>query len=163
MTQDQANSSPLDAASGAHAASAAAPEPSFAERVSGTSGKPIDLTLAKIMDDLYDETFGRETGKSVDGWSRVPDAQLRGFGIDPKSLDDPKSGFKARIYGDGDGHYVLAIGRNGRDFNGEILSNVSWENVHGQPMGRASQRRGAPHFRRSVRPPPAPTSGLAAV
>lgn len=144
MTQDQANSSTLDAVTGAHAASAAAPEPSFAERVSGTSGKPIDLTLAKIMDDLYDETFGRETGKSVDGWSRVPDAQLRGFGIDPKSLDDPKSGFKARIYGDGDGHYVLAFSGTdeGKDWKTNFAQGLGFETAqYNQAMALARQAK----------------------
>lgn len=95
--------------------------PSFSEEVRGVSGKPVDLTMARIMDDLYDETYGRPTGQSVDGFSRLSDEQLRRVGIDPASLDDAKSGFKARLYGDAEGRVVLAY--SGTDEGKDWLTN----------------------------------------
>lgn len=94
---------------------------SFADEVRGVSGKPVDLTMARIMDDLYDETYGRPTGQSVDGFARLSDEQLRRVGIDPASLDDAKSGFKARLYGDADGRVVLAY--SGTDEGKDWLTN----------------------------------------
>jgi hypothetical protein len=120
------------------------PRPSFRDQVLGQTGKPIDLTMARIMDDLYDETFGRGTGKSVDGWSRVPDAELRGFGIDPKTLDDAKSGFKARIYGDGEGHYVLAFSGTdeGKDWKTNFAQGLGFETAqYNQAMALARQAK----------------------
>jgi hypothetical protein len=80
----------------------------FAEEVRGQQGRPIDLTMARLMDDLYDETYGRPSGKTIDGFTRLSDDQLRKVGIDPAMLEDSKSGFKARFYGDAEGRVVLA-------------------------------------------------------
>jgi hypothetical protein len=95
--------------------------PSFSEEVRGVSGKPVDLTMARIMDDLYDETFGRPTGQSVDGFTRLSDERLRKVGIDPAGLDDAKSGFKARLYCDAEGRVVLAY--SGTDEGKDWLTN----------------------------------------
>jgi hypothetical protein len=120
------------------------PRPSFADEVRGQTGKPIDLTMARIMDHLYDETYGRGTSHSVDGWSRVPDDELRRFGIDPKNLDDTKSGFKARIYGDGEGRYVLAYSGTdeGKDWKTNFAQGLGFETAqYNQAIALAKQAK----------------------
>ncbi len=144
MADDALNSSATVPATGTHTPGDPSSEPSFGDEVCGLTGKPIDLTMARIMDDLYDETYGRPTLKSVDGWSRVPDADLSGFGIDPKSLDDSKSGFKARIYGDGDGHYILAFSGTdeGKDWKTNFGQGLGFETTqYNQAMALARQAK----------------------
>ncbi|MGO4261856.1 XVIPCD domain-containing protein [Lysobacter sp. TAB13] len=75
---------------------------SFADQVRGQQAKPIDKTLARLMDDLYD------LGPGIDGFKPLNAEQLTAAGIDPSSLENKDSGFLARIYGDEHGHYVLA-------------------------------------------------------
>lgn len=142
MAQDAANVSGPTAEPAAAAAGAA--RPSFADEVRGQSGKPIDLTMARIMDDLYDETYGRPTGNAVDGFSRLSDDQLRKAGIDPSVLDDTKTGFKARIYGDDEGRIVLAYSGTdeGKDWLVNLGQGLGFETTHyNQAMALARQAK----------------------
>ncbi|HEY0178242.1 MAG TPA: hypothetical protein VGC30_01265, partial [Dokdonella sp.] len=47
--------------------------------------------------------------RSVDGWTRLDDGQLRAAGIDPASLEDPSTGFRAAVYQNAEGEHVLAF------------------------------------------------------
>lgn len=90
-------------------------EPSFADQVRGLDAKPIDKTMARLMDDLY------ELGPGADGFKPLSADQLLKAGIDPASLENPDSGFRARIYGDEQGRYVLAY--SGTDEGKDWLTN----------------------------------------
>lgn len=142
MAQDAANvANPVvDSA----AAAVGVDRPSFADEVRGQSGKSIDLTMARIMADLYDETYGRPTGNAVDGFSRLSDDQLRKAGIDPSVLDDTKTGFKARIYGDDEGRIVLAYSGTdeGKDWLVNFGQGLGFETTHyNQAMALARQAK----------------------
>ena len=118
--------------------------PSFADEVRGQSGKPVDLSMARIMADLYDETYGRPTDQAVDGFTRLSDAQLRNVGIDPSVLDDAKTGFKARIYGDSEGRIVLAYSGTdeGKDWLVNLGQGLGFETTHyNQAMALARQAK----------------------
>jgi hypothetical protein len=80
------------------------PPPGFAQQVAGQDAKPIDLDLAKLAQDSYDLD-----NKNIDGWTRLSNAQLQAADIDPASLNDTSTGFRAAIYQDGKGDYVLAF------------------------------------------------------
>lgn len=80
------------------------PPPGFAQQVGGKDAKPIDLTLAKLAQDSYDLD-----NKNIDGWTRLSDAQLEAADIDPATLNDTSTGFRAAVYQDGKGDYVLAF------------------------------------------------------
>lgn len=80
------------------------PPPGFAQQVGGKDAKPIDLDLAKLAQDSYDLD-----NKNIDGWTRLSDDQLKAADIDPASLNDTSTGFRAAIYQDGKGDYVLAF------------------------------------------------------
>ncbi len=142
MAQDAANVS--GPAADPAIAAAGASRPSFADEVRGQSGKPVDLTMARIMADLYDETYGRPTGNAVDGFSRLNDDQLRKAGIDPTALDDAKTGFKARIYGDDEGRIVLACSGTdeGKDWLVNLGQGLGFETTHyNQAMTLARQAK----------------------
>lgn len=142
MAQDAANVSGPTADPAV--AAAGADRPSFAEEVRGQTGKPVDLTMARIMADLYDETYGRPTGNAVDGFSRLSDDQLRKAGIDPTVLDDAKTGFKARIYGDDEGRIVLAYSGTdeGKDWLVNLGQGLGFETTHyNQAMALARQTK----------------------
>lgn len=78
--------------------------PDFDAQVRGTGAKAIDLQLARIAQDVYDPH-----SRGVDGWTRLSDDQLAQAGIDPASLEDPGTGFRAAIYQDEHGDHVLAF------------------------------------------------------
>lgn len=80
------------------------PPPGFAQQVEGQDAKPIDLELARLAQDSYDLDH-----KNIDGWTRLSDAQLEAADIDPASLNDSSTGFRAAVYQDGKGDYVLAF------------------------------------------------------
>lgn len=82
------------------------PGPNFDAQVRGPDAKPIDLDLAKLAADCYD-VGGK--GDLPAGWSRMSEADLRAAGIDPASLEDPSTGFRAAIYQDAKGDRVLAF------------------------------------------------------
>ncbi len=142
MAQDTANVSGPTADPAVAAVGAG--RPSFADEVRGQSGKPVDLTMARLMADLYDETYGRPTGNAVDGFSRLTDDQLRKAGIDPSVLDDTKTGFKARIYGDDEGRIVLAYSGTdeGKDWLVNLGQGLGFETAHyNQAMALARQTK----------------------
>src|ERR1051325_8729525 len=69
--------------------------PDFDAQVRGTGAKAIDLQLARIAQDVYDPH-----SQGVDGWTRLSGDQLAQAGIDPASLEDPSTGFRAAIHQD---------------------------------------------------------------
>ena len=77
---------------------------SFADEVRGRDAKAVDLELMQIANAVYDPSV-----RSVGDWTRLSDAQLREAGIDPATLETPDTGFRAGIFTDGDGRYVLAF------------------------------------------------------
>ena len=85
-------------------AASSAAAPNFDAQVRGTDPKAIDLQLARISQDVYDPN-----SKGIDGWTRLTGDQLTQAGIDPASLEDPSTGFRAAIYQDKNGDHVLAF------------------------------------------------------
>lgn len=113
-------------------------EPSFAEQVRGLNAKPIDKTLAHLMDDLYELGPGRE------GFRPLDDDQLRRAGIDPASLKNEDSGFLARIYGDDQGRYVVAYSGTdeGKDWLTNFRQGLGFEDAqYNQAMALAREAR----------------------
>jgi hypothetical protein len=78
--------------------------PDFDAQVRGTDARSIDMQMALISQDVYDPS---STG--ITGWTRLGDDQLTQAGIDPASLEDPSTGFRAAIYQDANGDHVLAF------------------------------------------------------
>jgi hypothetical protein len=92
---------------GAPSLQTAAARPSFADEVRGTAPQQVDLTLAKLMRDVYDyDRNGQQEG--VDRWKPLGADELRSAGVDPTLLKNESSGFLAVVYGDGQGRHVLA-------------------------------------------------------
>ncbi len=84
---------------------------SWAADFSGQDSHPLDLDMMQLSNAVYDPSVTQ-----VGNWSRVSDADLQAAGIDPASLEDPTTGFRAGIYTDNQGHYVLAYsGSNGNN------------------------------------------------
>jgi hypothetical protein len=83
---------------------AAAGVPNFDAQVRGTDAKAIDLQLAKLSQDVYDKN-----SSGIQGWTRLSNAQLMQAGIDPASLENAGTGFRAAIYQDANGDHVLAF------------------------------------------------------
>lgn len=96
----------------------------FAERVDGQQAQAIDLELMEIANAVYDPNVD-----SVGNWTRVGNAELQAAGIDPALFETPDTGFRAGLFTDGDGNYVLG-------FSG---SNATWqdwvENNFAQGLG----------------------------
>jgi len=90
----------------------------FDASVRGTDPKAIDQTLAKLSQDVYDIPAAGAPPKSIDGFTRMSDDELRQAGIDPASLDNSSTGFRAAVYEDAQGHKVLAFAgtREGKDW-----------------------------------------------
>lgn len=94
--------------------------PSFADEVRGHAAQPVDMTLAKLMRDVYDyDRNGRQEG--VGQWKPLGEDELRSHGIDPTLLRNQSSGFLAVVYGDGQGRHVLAY--SGTDEAKDWLTN----------------------------------------
>ena len=81
--------------------------PSFADEVRGPAPRDIDLTLARMAQDVYGSD-NRQRGE-VEGWRPLTDDQFRQVGIDPALRHNASSGFDADIYTDGEGRYALAF------------------------------------------------------
>ena len=96
--------------------------PSFADEVRGQTALPVDMTLAKLMRDVYDyDRNGRQEG--VGAWKPMGDDELRQAGIDPTLLKNQSSGFLAVVYGDGQGRHVLAY--SGTDEGKDWIPNIT--------------------------------------
>jgi hypothetical protein len=92
--------------------------PDFDAQVRGTDPKAIDQTLGKLSQDCYDIPATGSAPKSIDGFTRMSDAELEQAGIDPASLEDPATGFRAAIYENAQGDKVVAFAgtRDGKDW-----------------------------------------------
>ena len=90
----------------------------FDAEVRGTDPKAIDQTLAKLSQDVYNVPAAGSSPASIDGFTRMSDAELEAAGIDPASLDDSSTGFRAAIYENAEGQKVLAFAgtREGKDW-----------------------------------------------
>ncbi|WP_394821697.1 Mbeg1-like protein [Pendulispora albinea] len=103
--------------------------PSFSDQVRGQDAKQIDGDLANLAADVYN----KPGGEAPPGWARVDPAYLDSVGIDPSSLSDDKffggSGFRAAIYTDGKGNYVLSYAGT------DPLSPADWANNLKQGLG----------------------------
>lgn len=96
--------------------SASAPLPAEQSMTRGQEPQQGDYSLALLAKDVYSLT-----GQGAEGFSRLSDQALLGFGIDPAGMLDPASGFQAGIYAD-EQHYVLAFA--GTNDMRDWLSNV---------------------------------------
>lgn len=94
-------------------AAPAAATPSFDAQVRGQQPRPIDMKLAEICQAVYDPSNAGPAG-----WQRLDAAQLQAAGIAPAALEDAGTGFRAGIYTDGNGRYVLAFAgsNDGKDW-----------------------------------------------
>lgn len=84
----------------------------FADYVDGQGAQAIDLELMEIANAVYDPSVD-----SAGNWTRVSDAELTAAGLDPADFETPESGFRAGLFTDGNGNYVLG-------FSG---SNATWQ------------------------------------
>lgn len=106
----------------ANAANAA----SFDAQVRGQEPQAIDLELMQIANAVYDPSV-----QSVGNWTRVSDADLLAAGIDPATLENPDTGFRAGIYTNGEGKYVLAYAGSNefQDWTGaNFEQGIGWQN-----------------------------------
>ena len=101
----------------------------FADQVAGKNPqKGSDLQFAQMANDVYTQiptdvqgtnvATGTQSGKELEaaGWDRLQpqgdhlvDNQGREIPIDPSELEDPTSGFRAAIYQNDKGQYVVAF------------------------------------------------------
>jgi Lipase (class 3) len=102
--------------------------PQASEVASTAPDKSIDLPLAQIASDAY---LANGSPTEIGKWQRlVPDGdQLldvktkTDVDIDPRLLEDEDSGFRAGIYSDGQGHYVVGFaGTNPEDLDGDVAT-----------------------------------------
>ncbi|QNP41110.1 XVIPCD domain-containing protein [Lysobacter solisilvae (ex Woo and Kim 2020)] len=93
----------------------------FSDVAKGKDPQPIDLVLAQINADTYESP-----GSGVGKWLPVPTAQLASANIRPSDLENRQAGFRARLYTDGEGHYVLAFcGTNeGKDWKHNLRQGI---------------------------------------
>lgn len=99
---------------------------SFDAEVRGRDPQAVDLELMQIANAVYDPTV-----QNVGNWTRVSDTDLRAAGIDPATLENPDTGFRAGIYTNGEGQYVLAYAGSNefQDWTGaNFEQGVGWQN-----------------------------------
>lgn len=91
-------------------------EPGFGVRMRGTEPQAADIIFPKLVQDLYEVADARRLGQAhpapdlvPDGWTRIPDAQLRADGIDPALLRSDRNGFDAGFYRGADGQVALVM------------------------------------------------------
>ena len=113
---------PFDVSQARDVAAAPAPQRAgFADDARGRDPQGIDLTLAKLMRDVYDyDRNGRQEG--IPGWRPMQPDELRAVGIDPNKLVSDTSGLKSVIYTDDKGRHVLAF--SGTDEPKDWLTNL---------------------------------------
>lgn len=117
------------------------PAQSFSDQLAGQQPqKAVDTALAELSSDVYETS---NTGAA--GWTRLDAQQLADLkgpdgkpaGIDAATLDT-SSGFRAAVYTNGQGQYVVAFaGTNG--FDGDIIADA------GQGLGI-----GTPQYKQAV-------------
>lgn len=66
------------------------------------------LDLAKLSSAVYDPKDQQNDHKIPPGWSAVSDEELRSLGLDPNMFESSRTGFRARLYKNEDGRYVLS-------------------------------------------------------
>jgi hypothetical protein len=116
--------------------------PSFADEVRGPAPKDIDLTLARMAQDVY-RSDDRQRGE-VAGWTALTDEQFRRVGIDPALRTNAASGFDADIYTDGNGRYALAYRGTdaGKDWATNLGQGLGFEtSQYNQAMALARQSK----------------------
>ncbi len=115
---------------------------SFADEVRGTAPKEIDLTLARMAQDVYRSDDRQRPG--VQGWTPLTDEQFRKVGIDPTLRTSNASGFDADIYTDGKGRYALAFRGTdaGKDWATNLGQGLGFETAqYNQAMALSRQAK----------------------
>lgn len=100
--------------------------PSFDAQVRGQDPKAIDLELMQIAAAVYDPGT-----RNVGNWTRLSDGELRAAGIDPATLENPDTGFRAGIYRNDEGQHVLAFAGSNelQDWTGpNFEQGIGWQN-----------------------------------
>lgn len=110
----------------------AAPRPygpgEFSSYVSGTQARELDVDFMRLSYAAYDN------GPPVCGWNEVSQQQLEAMGWNPEvQLDVPGSQFRAKVFTDGEGNYVLAY--RGTAGQGDMLTDPDWQTNYGQASG----------------------------
>lgn len=116
--------------------------PSFADEVRGPAPRDIDLTLARMAQDVYRSDDRERPG--APGWKPLTDAQFNQVGIDPALRTNASSGFDADIYTDGNGRYVLAYRGTdaGKDWATNLGQGLGFEtSQYNQAMQLARQAK----------------------
>lgn len=87
--------------------------------------RPGKEGLIRDKMDLAGRPHPRGDWKEPPGWHEVSPAELRGLGIDPKILEDKKTGFHATLFRDDNGRYVLSYeGTNFSDYLGDVRNDI---------------------------------------
>ncbi len=76
----------------------------FSAYLSGTQGRQVDVDMMRMSLATYEGGT-----QSICGWTALDTGQLEAAGMDPGKLDVPGSQFKAMVFTDGQGNYVLAF------------------------------------------------------
>ncbi|MGY1522037.1 hypothetical protein [Luteimonas sp. A482] len=111
------------------------PGQTLADVASGTQAQPFDVTLSQLATAVYGTR-----GAPPEGWSAVTDQQLRDLGVqDPQAwrlqflgandtVGSNAQEFRAEIYSDGSGNYVLS-------YRGTAEGGADWDNNFHQGAG----------------------------
>lgn len=71
--------------------------------------KPDDYDMEEVMEGLNEYQKGLLKGEKLRGYQKLSNEELSQVGItNPKELNDPDTGFKADLYKDDKGNYILA-------------------------------------------------------
>ncbi|WP_024892035.1 hypothetical protein [Luteimonas huabeiensis] len=111
----------------------AAPTPygpgGFSSYVAGTQARELDVDFMRMSYATYDD--GPQT---VCGWTEVGQDELEALGWNADvRLDVPGSQFRAEVFTDGQGNYVLAY--RGTQAEGAPLTGPDWETNYAQGAG----------------------------
>ena len=111
------------------------PGQTLADVASGTQAQPFDVTLSQLATAVYGTR-----GAPPEGWNAVSDQQLRDLGVqDPQAwrlqflgandtVDSNAQEFRAEVYTDGAGNYVLS-------YRGTAEGGADWDNNFHQGAG----------------------------
>ena len=98
----------------------------FSSHVSGQQGRQVDVDLMRMSLATYEGGT-----QSICGWTALDNEQLQAAGMDPGRLDVPGSQFKAQVFTDGQGNYVLA-------FRGTQEGAADWTTNFAQGTGQVT-------------------------